>query len=151
MSGIQQLYSEVPQGVIQLDLSLLISLWKLSLFWWNNSICKLTCKDILAPHTLSYLSIKWDKRHQNQQFKWEQTTNKWCRKLSFRWLRGSVQRWVWPETKRAISQRAKEVLNWGHERSHWIIKLMLCSVMGLLRPQCITLPVCTVYISALRE
>lgn len=49
----------------------------------------------LHCHTLAYLSIKGAIWHQDWQFKWEQTTNKWCRKLNFRQWRGSVQGRAW--------------------------------------------------------
>lgn len=105
---------------------LLISLWKLNLFSWNNFlICNLTCKKIFTPHTLAYSSIKWAIWHQDWQFKWEQTTNKWCRKLNLKEPQRLVQRWACIETKRTISQGMRGVLKRGG--SHGIIR-GICSL-----------------------
>lgn len=111
---------------------LLISLWKLNLFSWNNFlICNLTCKKIFTPHTLAYSSIKWAIWHQDWQFKWEQTTNKWCRKLNLREPQRLVQRWAWIETKRTVSQGMRGVLYRDHWGSHRIIRGVCCSITGV--------------------
>lgn len=93
---------------------LFISLWKLNLVSWNNFlICNLTCKKIFTPHTLAYLSVKWAIWHRDWQFKWEQTTNEWCRKLNLREPQRLVQRAAWIKTKWTISQGMRD--HWGSQ------------------------------------
>lgn len=123
MSGIQDLQGEILWSSTEIDFLLLISLWKLNLFSWNNFlICSLTCKKIFTPHTLAYLSIKWAIWHQDWQFKWEQTTNEWCRRLNLREPQGLVQGWAqidkknhFPRHERSLTQRSLGKPQ-GHQR-----------------------------------